>query len=316
MKLLWSYLINQILVATFNNYRKAVRISIYHDSALYAEITDPYVASLYNDYHPLHLALVAAYDKWLAQQGAKQGETLSLNQLLRLLSGSKIKAWDIAIQTVYSNETADYKKLLPKNRIPFQKGSQSDRISYVKALSNAIGTDASLATVKADIDLFYTLLSEALTDQKGSKETTTNYSELVEAARVAMAQRQYYNLGGFMQKHFTNPEVIAKYYDLVAIRTAHQVLFSGHVNPLAAHFIVKHTFGLQDQIKIENKGATVLYFYLASIKGGTLPEHFITLQPGAQYSGLASGLGSLNDKLIMVNNPNTLNKGEYEFEFL
>src|SRR5258706_6471620 len=98
MKRPWIFLINPILVATEHSFRMAVRISTYHDSALQAASADPFFLALYNTYHPLHINLVKAYDKWHTQMGLQEGDTLNVNQQLRLLSNSKIKQWDIAIQ--------------------------------------------------------------------------------------------------------------------------------------------------------------------------------------------------------------------------
>ncbi|MEI8204676.1 MAG: hypothetical protein WCH34_16780 [Bacteroidota bacterium] len=316
----WIYLVDPIESATQNNFKKALRVSIYHDGALLAKITpplvNPFIQGLYDLYHPLHLAYVDAYEIWHSEIGAQQGETLSLNQLLRLLRGPKIKNWDIGIQSHYDNTTPKYKSLLPNHRTPFQIGTQSDRISAVHGLSVAIGTDAALASVKADVDLTYSQLMAANTTQKGSKSTTIDNSKAVEQARVAMCQQQYYNLGAFIQHYVATPLTIAQYYDLEAIRSAHQVLFTGHVNPQNAHFVVKHTFGLLDMLRIYNKGVTVLEFYLAPLKGNMPATHFLSLQPGTEHSGLASTVGDLADKYIMVYNPNAVDKGEYEIEFL
>ena len=101
MKRIWIYLDNPMLTATDNSFRMAVRISQWHDSALHAAIADPFIAALYAIEHPIHLALIAAYDAFIAQEGLQQGETLNLRQLLRLEANSKINAWAAGIQRTY-----------------------------------------------------------------------------------------------------------------------------------------------------------------------------------------------------------------------
>src|SRR5260221_7424332 len=224
MKRAWSYLINPILVATDSSYRMAVRISTFHDSALKAANADAFIMTLYNLYHPLHLALVAAYDAFTAKEGTTQGETLNLRQLFRLEAKQKINSWDAAIQMVYPKDSVKYKSLLPNGHGPFQTGSQTQRMSAVQTLSNSIGTDAALVAVKADVDNFYALLNTANTVQKGSISNIKALSDAVEAARVAMSVGQYSNLGKLIGAHAGDTSVIEQYFDLEAIRKGQQVL--------------------------------------------------------------------------------------------
>ena len=117
-----------------------------------------------------------AYTIWLSQQGATKGQTQSLNDLLDQLRSEQIENWDLAIQNVYRQKTPQYIALLPRHRTPFQTGSQQQRITAVAALSMAIGTDAALQTLKADVDEFYDALITASNSQKGSKSTKSGSS--------------------------------------------------------------------------------------------------------------------------------------------
>ncbi|MEI8203843.1 MAG: hypothetical protein WCH34_12555 [Bacteroidota bacterium] len=315
MKSDWSYLVNPILNATKGNYAKALRISIYHYSALYARRNIPFFLALYNLYSPLHLTYVNAYEEWMAEVNMKEGNTLRLKQLLVLLRSNKIKAWDISIQNIYDNTTKKYKSLLPNKRKPFQKGKQLLRIEEVKILSKSIGNDALLAEVKADIDLTYEQLKAAASAQKSSKTNTFSKKKALETARVAMCTMQYANLGALIQQMPSKPRQIAAYFDLKAIRKHHQVLVKGHVKPLVAKFIRKHTFGIRDQIKISNIGKNELQFYLAQFKGNKPPTPCLNVAPGTIFVGLASILGDLSNKILMLHNPHDV-EGKYIIEFL
>ena len=214
---IWFYLINPIINATDGNYHKALKISTYHDGALFAGIADPFIAAIYATYHPIHLAYVAAFNAWEAQGGAKEGETLNLTQLLKLLSNTKIVNWDIDIMPIYKPNTPKYKALLPNGHAPFQKGKQDDRIESVKALSIAMGTDPLLATIKADVVLTYNQLSHANTDQKGSKSQTGTLSDKVEEARVNMSVAQYSDLGSFIAEYAANTDVVLAAYSAIKL---------------------------------------------------------------------------------------------------
>ncbi len=316
MKTIWSYLINPILNTTRNNYSKALQITNYHDSALFAHRNSPFILALYNFYHPIHEAFLEAYDAWDAQKGTKEGETLNLKQQLILLRKTKIIEWDIAIQHFYRRGTPRYKALLPKFRKPFQKGKQLVRIDAVAALSLAIGNDAALANVKADVDLFATQLSEANSTQKGSKSTKGTLSGELEQVRVAMCNAQYANLGGFIQEFSSHTKSIEAYFDLHAIRRHEQTFFAGHLKPKKAKVICKRTFMAEDKIIIVNHGTTDLIFYLALLRANQTAEPYFVIHATSQATIFASELGDLKAKFIKVYNPNETEKGEYTFEIL
>src|SRR5437868_5827851 len=102
MKKLWKYLENQFLVATRKNYKKAVKLSNYHDADLNAKkATEPLLVPVYNRYHPLHLALVSEYNGWKSAEGSQGGKTEALNQLLNDTYNDNMNSWDVAVQTVF-----------------------------------------------------------------------------------------------------------------------------------------------------------------------------------------------------------------------
>lgn len=309
----WIYIQNPFLNATNGSFLNAMSISTYHDSALAAANGDVSISALYTLFHPLHVAYKTAYEQWLTQGGTQQSETLNLNQLLILLK-SKIKQWDIKIQNVYPQDTAAYKALLPNRRTPFLMGGQTERISLVKSLSDAIGSDSELVTVKADVDNFCEQLEDALTTQKGSISSTKSLSAGVEAARVAMCTGMYSNLGALIQKNASTPERIERYFDMKSVRNAQQVLFTGHVKAGGIHTIVKHTFDEEDELLLTNNGSTPLTFYLATGKNAQPGETVFILNPGEQHVN-ATALGKLTDTYLTVQNPGALT-AEFEVEIL
>ena len=192
---------------------------------------DAFFVTMYNYYHPLHLTLVAAYDIWVAQNGTQESQTLTLAQLLRLLSNTKAEDWMVAVKAHYGKNTARFKELFPDLKKVFQNGTQLERISAVNAFSIAIGADSLLATLKTEVDLFYTSLKTANTTQKGSITNTSLMSKTIEEARVASAIGQFADYGGLIQKYAATPEVVGPYFDEAAIRKGAQVLFHHHVVP-------------------------------------------------------------------------------------
>jgi hypothetical protein len=316
MKRTWLYLNNPFLTATVKSFRLAVRISTHHDSALLAGSADAYIAALYAVYHPIHVALMDAYNAWVAQGGLQQGKTLNLNQLMKQLSNTKINAWDAAIQVVYPVDTPTYMGLLPNGHGPFQKGTQTQRMAAVSALIDAIGTDASLAPIKAAIVAFNTLLTNANTGQKGSISITRTLSDAMDAARITMCTTQYADLGSMMNHWPDATDNIEQYYDLEAIRKGAQVFFTNTVKALKIKFIAKRTFVDTSKIKITNTGLVPLKFYLSENKTNPAPDSAIKVLPGEIREVFAPELGPITNLHLRVYNPDSVSTGEYDVELI
>lgn len=316
-KTVWSYLINPFLTVTDESYRLAVRISTYHIGALKSKQGDPVFDVMINTYQPFHDALITQYEKWKTASGSQQGNTLGVQQLFNLLSSTKIKKWDIAIQNEFDNTSNEYKSILPNKRAPFQNGSQTDRLTSVKALANAIKNIAALATVHADVQNFYDTLHDALEVQKGSLALTGTESDQVETARVNMCVAQYANLGALINRNASTPEYINQFFDLVAIRSGTQVIFTGDTKPLEHENIFKHTFDIGDALLLKNEGIAALTFYLAIQKTDAPGTKTITVLPGNQINVAISDLGDIyTQKFLNVYNPDANSKGDWTVEFV
>ena len=312
----WSFVVNPIETSTRKNYQKAMLISSFHLNALQANITIAFILALYNYYLPIHNAFAAAYTAWEVQQGTKEGKTSSLKEKLAELRKTKIKQWDIGIQNVYLDGTAEYIALLPNHRVPFQSGKQLPRITAIKTLSDAIGTDAALADIKADIDDFYAIIKGIYDSQQTSKASTGTKSTAVESARVAMCNAQFGNLGKFIQEYCSNPNTLLPYFFIEEIQRKAQDFFMGTIKPERNKFLRRFTFKATSKIKILNKGESVLHFYIVQTKYSSMPELFLTVNPGQEITTLASAMGNITNRIIMIYNPTVGIIGKYEFTFL
>jgi hypothetical protein len=311
----WQYLQNPFLNATEDNFLSAMEICTYHEGALAVVKDDPFISPLYTRFHPLYLGYKTAYDNRFAQGGIQRSETLNVEQLLRLLLSSKIRQWDIRIQNVYPLDTVGYKRLLPNRRQPFQHGTQTERITAVKALTQNMGTDTKLAEVKTDIDTFYDQIDKALISQKGSLSSTKDKSSELETNRVAMSVGMYANLGTFIDKYAATPEKIEKFFDLETIRNIQQVVFTGTLKPGEVYNIVKHTFGVDDEVLLFNPGTAPLKFYLSNLPDAKSGDTAVTVVSGEQVVK-ASALGSLNNAYLTVCNADPALEGQFKLEIL
>jgi len=312
----WSFIINPILAATEDSYPKARIISTVQDSALFATTGVPFITAMQVSYHPIHLNYLAKHDAFIAQGGSQESETLSVKQYLQLLSNSKIRQWDVAIQNVYPLGSKRYKELFPNHRIPFQSGKQSDRIAAVSALNIAIGSDTEIVPTKDDVELFFTQMNAKYSGQQGSIHHTSVVKQQLEAARVAMAEAQFGNLGTFIHEYKATPELLLPYFDVKNIRSHNQVLFSHILKALQDYCLFKHTFGKDDEVAITNPNGFPLKFFKAALKTNKIGETFYIAPPEARSVITAGDIGDLNDKFMKVLNPSETEEAHFEFELL
>jgi len=180
--------------STMKSYKKALKISEYHDLKISSDPHDTFMMGLAGSYHAIHVLLDNAYVAWESQKNNQIGKTSNLVNLLTELSGTKIPAWDNQIQIIFNKKSDDYKSILPKFRKPFQGGGQLDRIKAVGALNNILTGYPALSAVKTDVDAFYTQLNTSYNNQKQNIDMTVNESTAVETAISNMADAQYKNL--------------------------------------------------------------------------------------------------------------------------
>lgn len=298
----WIFVQNPFMNVTATNYSLAVIISTYTDSALYAAKADATILSLYNTYHPLHLALTSAYNDWLTQEGTQKGSTLNLTQLLAQ-STEKINDWDLAVQMLYRKDTPQYRTIFPNGHAPYNTGTQTHRIAAVKALSNHLTSIAALATTKTAVDAYYTDLDAANTAQKGHKTSTNTASTAVEAARIAACKGLYATLGGLMQKYNAQPEKVADFMDLENIRTGIQTDFTGHTMGGQTSKIAKRTLEDNQSIRLINSGNVKIQFYLATNPKDAVGSKSVIVNPFEDRTIIASDLGDVvTQHFLMINN--------------
>ena len=174
-----------------------------------------------------------------------------------------------------------------------------------------------MATLKGEIDAFYETLDEADRDQKEAFTNLSDASTALEVARVEMCIAQYADLGTLMSYFSRTPLSLKVYFDLKSIRNGRQFLFTGKVKKNYFHKIVERTLLPDTPLMLTNNGVTDLKFYISDKKNGTIGATFITVAAGNSKDIVASDLGDVSLlHFLMVFNPDLVNKGEFEVEFL
>lgn len=276
----WQYSINQLLNGTKGNYRKALRLSNYHDAMLRKRMdddpADPDWVTLYDRYHPIHTGYVAVYNTWLAAEGHSEGQTLNVSQLLKLLI-QKVNNWDAQVQTVpgFEKGTPAHRTVFPDSHRPFYSGGRSMRIQAVETLAQAMLVHSALNAVRAQVEAFASQLAQAQSQKLGARGSTRNASVQVEAARIQLMTAQYRNLGFLMDKMAEQPAQIDPLFDLDTLRTGRQSVFTGTLAPGAKVTVFTRTLAQDDTLRLEAtaqaeaaEGDSII-LHLASVPNGT-----------------------------------------------
>ena len=276
MKKPWHYVINQFTSVTRNNFKKALKLSNYHDAALNRVQTDdpmdPDWALLYNRYHPFHLDYVAAYTAWKNAGGQQEGQTLNIDQFLELLV-NRVNKWDalVQVETGFEKGTPNYKAIFPNGRAAFNRGAKTARVEAVNVLGQSLASYPPMAAVKLLVDGFYAQLDGARDVQEGAKGSTKNKSQELELQRLETMTEQYRDLGFMINKVADQPQLIEALFDLNVLREGRQTSFTGTLAPMETEAVLIHTFLADDELilKISALPDTHVLFYLATTPGGT-----------------------------------------------
>lgn len=280
METIWHYLINQFLTATQGNYKKALKLSNYHHAFLNRMMldnpSDPDWATLYSRYDPFHQGYVSAYSTWKLAGGEQKGQTLNVDQLLKLLV-SRVASWDIQVQSQsgFEKGTPAYLSIFPQGRRPFSHGAKVARMTAVDVLGKKLANTPPFPALGAIVTAFYAQLDSAGDTQESAKGITKMTSTEVELRRVEVMTEQYRNLGFLINKGAEEAERIAPFFDLNVLRDSDQVRFTGTLDPAETEPVLIHTFASDDELEITIKAdpatpaGTMVQFYLSTVAGGT-----------------------------------------------
>ena len=223
---IWNRSFNFFTYPIQQSYVGGKKIIDYTEVALLAGIADPEIHTLHTFFHTLWAQHDLDYAAWTVLKSANPGKTLGVTQLVDELSSTNIRKWDKAIQNVYDIDTSEYKTLMPKHRIPFQTGTVASRVLAINTLITAIGTDASLATVKASIIAFITLLNTATGKQSGQITNIDTAIVDLDASSLAAGQGILFIYASLLAKYYLTPTSIDAYFDITDLHSVLQMIFN------------------------------------------------------------------------------------------
>ncbi len=264
----WKYILDQMEIESATNVKKAMKLSLFHDTALNTlSSTMPLLLPLYTRYHPLHLAFVNGYSIWESVGGGKQGDRVNMEDLLVVAKSNLVNIWMPAILVLYPKHSARFKAIFPKGLSSFNRKGIDTRIGAYNTLAMNIGSDAALATIKTAVVSTYDGLLAARSTQTGAKTNTSNTSGTLDTLRVAAMEMQYRNLGNIMDNFFEERETVCPLvFDLVTLRVNPQTVFTGNLKPSITKAALANTFVATDTMSV--KVSQPCKLYLSNTIGG------------------------------------------------
>ncbi len=158
----WIRSDNFIDNSTDDNYKLAFEIFNEFDSRLMNSKEDADILEYYNFFNPFKEAYDESYVLLNHLNSTSPSNTLNIKQLIERLRGIEIQKWDVAIQTIYTRESANYKSILPHFRHPFQNGAINKRVDSLKNLIIAMEGDIKLSEIRLEVEEFYSSLILAI----------------------------------------------------------------------------------------------------------------------------------------------------------
>jgi hypothetical protein len=312
----FTYFVNPFLLAALMSFKKAVAISAKTDDELFARTGIPFYAAQYALYHPLHQALMTAYNKWKADGGSQKSATALVDAIVATLT-AKANAWDSQVQGVFEKGTPGYIGIFPDGHAPIIKGSVIERLSALEQLS--LHLPLALAATKADVDGTYTTLDNARVAQDGWKGNVSTDSHALETQIIKTMNGLFGFYGNCIASNPADPTGFEPLFALNLVRDPKQTEFINHVAALKHKYIFKRTMPLTTMIKTINTGVVAADFGFAHRKTDAPGAVKITLAPGADTTQPASAYGYTADNqnlFFCVSNSDAVNEANFEIDIL
>ena len=259
----WIRSDNFIDNSTNDNYKLANEIFNEFDSRLMNSKEDIDILEYYNFFNPFNEAYERSYSLVSNLTSSSPGNTLAVKQLIERLRGIEIQKWDIAIQTIYTRESSNYKSILPHFRHPFQNGSIIKRVDSLKNLIIALEGDAKLSDIRLEVEEFYSLLNIAIQKQELQfLEIDTAVNDL-EKKRLEASEAVMYVYGKLISKYYKNLRLIDAYFPIDLLQKVMQDLFMATLKNEKEKYLFKRTLDTDTdvlQIKITGENNVIGYF--------------------------------------------------------
>ena len=304
---------NYFKSAMKSSYPVAVIISQFVRDMLFTnQAVDARILALYTYYNPLNIALAAIAARRDADLIAKKAAT---KQVVTTVAGMKIavRSWVRQIIIEYEEGSERYDQLLIGGRKEFYSGSRASRLIRVNALITAIGSDASLADLKLEVQAYADVMSGKTLTQTGKKGAVDTDITALNAAVDAAAEGVWYCFHGLMMVFISTPKKVLAYFPMELIYNAtHEKSYTLRVPKREKRKICMRFFKPGDTVTMENLGTVDLLVAITQTAKWE-PTAWYLLPAGAIVTISPSLLGSTAYKFVMVKNDDFNTTGDMKF---
>ncbi len=271
MDLAWKYIDDQFVQVTRDSVKRSIILSTFHNNALFTLSTKyPLLLTLYNRYHPLHLALIQSNNQRTSSGSLQQGDRLTVMQDYAAAKLLLTEEWMPVILGLHKKTSPRYLAIFPDGLKDFNRGGIDDKIEAFDVLSKNIGDEPALASIKALVDSTYASLLVVRNTQSSAKTTSSDDSTTLEDARLAAMSMQYRNMAFIVDNFYETREAMcALIFDLVTLRENPQTIFTGKVLAGESSNILAHTFLAADEVAVKIVGSGTFKLRLSSSASGT-----------------------------------------------
>jgi hypothetical protein len=310
------FLLNQAEIQTRNSNKLLLIFGSDHMPKISSN-TDPDIQRLYADILPFFTAFVLAYNSRISAKAAHKSATAVIKNLLNDLSKNKVPAWDVFIQTQYPKKSPGYIAVLPSGRKTMNSGKMDQRIQELAAFITNCGTDAKLATTKAEAQAVYAAISAARNLQHSKEGSSKDLSAAIEVARVNFANYLYRNICFLTYKHFDNPSAVEAYFEFLHIRSKKTPKDDEPGKTLSIEIEPASTkeagFAFEQTAKFYfyNYGEVPVTIYTGE-EGATEPTGAFVLEAGVDADKPVSELGPLGSRYMYFVNHDATQKAMLE----
>ena len=280
------------------------------DIKLHSGIADAGILAMYTEFHVLNDEFDADYGIYSSLKSINPSNTQGVTDLLGELMSRYAKKWDVAVQHIYEDTTTKYKSLFPNRRKPFQKGSLPSRITALNNLVTAIGSDATLATVKTEVETFLALLKVA-TDTQGDKNAAIAASQTVLDAIIVTVSVGLMKVYGLLTaKYCASLKTVDNYFPVDLLHVASQWSFTLTLDDLVPQLITKRKFDiLVDKLNFINNGTSAAKAYftngIATTPEVGVPIATLAAESNSLFNPVALGYTDAKRYLYVVSTDGT-----------
>lgn len=318
---LWTYLRNPFDNATKRNHKRMYLLATDHFDKLRQKAgEEAELAPLYERAAPAYERFVQLYRKTQTDRALYQMHTARLEAMMKELSSTLARRWDVRIQARYDWNSPEYKALLPRQRRPLQSGAYELRINEAAALADKLANFPDLKDLQIEVADFARRLLDLRSHQQGFEGQGQGNENDLENSRRTLAVAMHAVLGGLIALYADNPTRISAFYELRHLRpNAPKLQAEGlqtvqeieiPMNKSMAFFPGQLVEG--DELKIANLGNTGLVVYTTTDLQALPKEQTQGLPPGKD---MLLQVGPKQNTLI-VTNESSISPGKVRVELL